>query len=269
MTIPRVSHGYFPPEGGPAVGSEYALKGRARGAFDTTRRQNWGASVVVAPGQTQDIVKNWGLPEVVENDPSADQIIVTLSKRREGTNGVVAATRAFCRALLEWGAGGTTHTAIVDYVNGTTISLHASALSISAAYERGTGTGPNYRCHATISYGSGAVVPFGAAASFTSPYVALADLGAFTPVRVPPFAKAYFVVTTDALVKTSGTSLVLARQRNDFSTLVLAADLPLQPFAPPLPTQIVEGCDYIELQYQAGAGGPPAADFAILFELAL
>jgi len=266
--IPRTTKGpLFPPEGGPAVGSDYARKGRARGALDSTRRQNWGASVVVTPGQTADIVKNWGLPEVVENDPSADQVIVTLSKRREGTSGVIAAARAFCRCLLEWGAGGTTHSAIVDYVQGTTISLHASALSISAAYE--PGSGPAYRCHATISYGSGAVVPFGAAASFTSPYVTLADLGPFTPVRVPPFAKAYFVVTADALVKTSGTSLVLSRQRNDFSTLTLAADLPLQPFAPPLPTQIVEGCDYLELQYQAGAGGPPAADFAVLFELAL
>src|SRR5882672_10186776 len=61
------------------------------------------------------------------------------------------------KALLQWGVGGAQHEALVDFLNGTLISVPASTMKISAVCRVGGGAvpfGPDYIASVSLGYGT-------------------------------------------------------------------------------------------------------------------
>ncbi len=88
-------------------------------------------------------------------DPENLVVVLDRQVKRGSTAG--PGTTQDLKALLQWGIGGAQHEALVDFLNGTIVSVPASTMKVSAVYTVGAGTapfGPDYIVSVSLGYGT-------------------------------------------------------------------------------------------------------------------
>lgn len=122
---------------------------------------------------------------------SAEMITVTLFV--EPPEDVSYPTFEDLKAWVEWGAGTATHSAAVDFLRGTMLSVNATFLKILALHEVGPDPGRRWRVGASLAYGSRPSHYAAPTTTLRPREVPLAPSGEIT-VPVVPFA-----IATDVL----------------------------------------------------------------------
>lgn len=139
------------------------------------------------------------VPETVQSNPSGSQTNAQIRTRPNGPRWTGPMLWPQLEAIVEWGTGGASSRAYVDFMNGVQINLSASWLRVRAAIKSTQRSG-------VIGKSGAYVLTSHVGPGFTSPgraqntvYVGEADAAGETEVfAVPPFAKHVRLVGLDS-----------------------------------------------------------------------
>lgn len=188
--------------------------------------QNWGhtefATVQTVPPLNEVLpTVNWTTVLSVNQDDPGDIISVTLTLPPK--EDVLATTfETFAWALVEWGSGGAKEKTIIDYIAGTTFSVPASYLRISAAhFDFTAGNSLNTKRF-------GAIASVGATAHGLPPQRTMTPLsiviagGGNASIAIPPFSKQFSIFAINNATNGSP-ALTIRQQREDPLILVTSS----------------------------------------------
>lgn len=142
------------PRGSPRVKLPLVLTRKSHGRdglpsmLDNATSRN-GASVVLFPGQTQLVIQAAG----TDSDPQL--VNVTIGIDIDQSNGAVAAEDLFSiETTVEWGAGGSHHSAKFDLLWGVNLTLAATYIRIITNFPAQPGATLPITVRAFLAYGS-------------------------------------------------------------------------------------------------------------------
>lgn len=231
--------------------SEQREKGRH--LLDTTAGNNIGNSIILNVGQRAPILQNQA------DDDDSQQVTVSLQVVDDQNLDVPRPQ--LCRANIRFGVGGSTQTVKVSIVQGTTLSLVATSISIEGEYIATVIVSPPLRFAAQMAYGTrpGRVR---SPAFHTEPLPNILP-GGILDVLVPNFAASVSLFTSDATAYSSGTGILL-QERNGPGLLIFETDS----VTPPNQLQnipIYMGCNIVRIVNNSLVAFTPS----FVFELAL
>ena len=154
-----------------------------------------GNGVILQPGQSATILDLRGSDE----SPELMTVALGFDVTGDGTSNPIT-DDIYLQALIDWGAGGISQQARLDFQNGTNVRLVASNVRVKAVYTPGADaltdrTGPQVTAYAAIAYGAPS---FRSSPARFTQRAALGAFGSSTAVAnldVPKFANAFGLVT--------------------------------------------------------------------------